>query len=76
MMWADGDGRSTWLWLLQPVRSGQTRLVVRGRFRYGLRPGGLAGLPLDAVDWATLRRCLIGIRDRAVLWSATRPGQR
>ncbi|MBD7994307.1 hypothetical protein H9639_03220 [Arthrobacter sp. Sa2CUA1] len=74
MLWTDGDGRSTWLWLLQPVRSGQTRLLVRGRFRYRLRPGGLAALPLDAVDWATMRRCLTSIRDRAVLWSATRPG--
>lgn len=73
MLWADGNGRSTWLWLLQPARTGQTRLLVRGRFRYGLRRGGLAALPLDAVDWATMRRCLFGIRDRAVLRSATRP---
>lgn len=73
MLWADGNGRSTWLWLLQPVRAGQTRLLVRGRFRYGLRRAGVAALPLDAVDWATMRRCLLGIRDRAVLRSATRP---
>ncbi|UPO78475.1 hypothetical protein [Arthrobacter sp. Helios] len=73
MLWADGNGRSTWLWLLQPVRTGQTRLLVRGRFRYGLRRAGPAALPLDAVDWATMRRCLLGIRDRAVLRSATRP---
>lgn len=68
MLWGDGDARATWLWLLQPVRSKQTRLVVRARFRL---PGMLASRPLEALDRATVRRCLTGIRDRAVLRSAT-----
>ena len=76
MLWADGDERSTWLWLLQPVRVHQTRLLVRGRFRYGLRAGGLTGglaaLPRDAMDLATMRRCLTAIRDRAVQRSTAR----
>gem|GEM_PF-2838068 len=72
MLWADGDGRSTWLWLLQPVRSHQTRLLVRGRIRYRLHPRELAALPLDAMDLATVRRCLTGIRDRAARRAATR----
>ena len=78
MLWADGDdGRSTWLWLLQPLRPRQTRLLVRGRFQYGLRhPGALAALPLDAVDLASVRRALTAVRDRAVLRSATRLGKR
>ncbi len=77
MLWADGDGRSTWLWLLQPLRPNQTLLVVRARFKYGLRrPGALAALPLDAVDWASLRRTVLAVRDRAVLRSATRLGKR
>lgn len=77
MLWADGDGRSTWLWLLQPVRHNQTRLVVRGRFQYGLRhPGALASLPLDAVDLASVRRAMVAVRDRAVIRSATRLGKR
>ncbi|MEB7503264.1 hypothetical protein [Arthrobacter koreensis] len=77
MLWADGDGRSTWLWLLQPLRPNQTLLVVRARFQYGFRhPGTLAALPLDAVDWASLRRALVTVRDRSVLRSATRLGKR
>ncbi len=76
MLWADGDGRSTWLWLLRPLRPNQTLLVVRARFQYGLRrPGALAALPLDAVDWASLRRTVLAVRDRAVLRSATRLGK-
>ena len=77
MLWADGDGRSTWLWLLQPLRPNQTLLVVRARFQYGLRrPGSLAALPLDGVDRASVRRVLTAVRDRAVLRSATRLGKR
>ncbi|MER1997974.1 MAG: hypothetical protein ABTA24_15960 [Arthrobacter sp.] len=77
MLWADGDGRSTWLWLLRPLRPEQTLLVVRARFQYGLRrPGALAALPLDAVGWASLRRTVLAVRDRAVLRSATRLGKR
>lgn len=77
MLWAGGDGRSTWLWLLQPLRPSQTLLVVRGRFQYGLsHPAALAALPLNAVDWASARRALVAVRDRAVLRSATRLGKR
>jgi len=76
MLWADGDGRSTWLWLLKPLRPNQTLLVVRARFQYGLRrPGALTALPLDAVDWTSVRRVLMAVRDRAVLRSATRLGK-
>ena len=77
MLWAGGDGRSTWLWLLQPVRHNQTRLVVRARFQYSLRhPGALAAVPLDAVDLASVRRAMVAVRDRAVIRSATRLGKR
>ncbi|GAA1354201.1 hypothetical protein GCM10009636_19790 [Arthrobacter koreensis] len=77
MLWANGDGRSTWLWLLKPLRPGQTLLVVRARFQYGFRrPGALTSLPLDAVYWASVRRSMLAIRDRAVLRSATRLGKR
>ncbi|MCC3282639.1 MULTISPECIES: hypothetical protein [Arthrobacter] len=75
MLWADGDSRCTWLWMLQSVRLNQTRLLVRGRFRYAARdPGSLAAAPLAAVDWATMRRCVRTIRDRAAVRSATRLG--
>jgi len=75
MLWSDGDSRCTWLWMLQPVRPTQTRLLVRGRFRYGVRdPGSLAAVPLAAVDWATMRRCVRTIRDRASVQSASRLG--
>ncbi|MBF4995359.1 hypothetical protein ITX31_14735 [Arthrobacter gandavensis] len=77
MLWADGDRRSTWLWLLKPLQPGRTLLVVRARFQYGLRrPGVLASLPFDAVYWASLRRTMLTLRDRAVLRSATRLGKR
>ena len=65
MLWEKRGG--TWLWLLEPDGAGHTRLITRLRSRYAwTRPTILVELILMEIgDPFMMRRCLLGIRQRA-----------
>jgi hypothetical protein len=75
MLWWDGKGHSTWLWRLEQVAPGRTRLVTRVRMRYRwTHPSILFALLLiEPWDFPMMRKCLMGIKRRAE--SATEPAQ-
>jgi uncharacterized protein YndB with AHSA1/START domain len=65
MLWEKGGG--TWLWLLEPAGTGHTRLItrMRGRYRW-TRPAIVTELILMEIgDPIMMRKCLLGIKQRA-----------
>lgn len=74
MLWEKGGG--TWLWLLEPVDAEHTRLITRMRGRYGWRkPTIVIELILMEIgDPFMMRKCLLGIKRRAEMLAAERPG--
>ena len=65
MLWEKPGG--TWLWLLEPTGAGQTRLITRLRSRYDW---GKAAIVMELIlmevgDPFMMRKCLLGIRQRA-----------
>jgi hypothetical protein len=67
-------GGGTWLWLLTPDGAGHTRLITRLRSRYAwTKPTIPVELILMEVgDPFMLRKCLLGIRQRAEQLAADR----
>lgn len=66
MVWGDKGGDSTWCWGLYPLNPAQTRLVSRIRLRYRwLSPAIIFSLLLDAGDIIMMRKCMLGIKQRA-----------
>ena len=66
ILWRDDKGKATWLWHMQELPGGKTRLVTRLRTVYDL------GLPwliyyvlYDAGDIVMMRKCMLGIKERA-----------
>ena len=56
----------TWVWGLYPVNEVTTRLVSRVRMQYDwLSPALLFNLLLDVGDIVMMRKCLLGIKERA-----------
>jgi uncharacterized protein YndB with AHSA1/START domain len=72
MLWEKGGG--TWLWLLEPAGTGHTRLItrMRGRYRW-TRPAIVTELILMEIgDPFMMRKCLLGIKQRAERLAAQR----
>ena len=67
LLWDDkGQGKTTWVWGLYPVDENTTRLVARVRMHYDwLSPVILFDLLLDVGDIVMMRKCLLGIKERA-----------
>lgn len=66
MLWWDKKGDVTWFWGLYPVAENKTRLVTRIRIRYHwLRPSIIYMMVVDVADIVMLRKCLLGIKERA-----------
>lgn len=70
MLWVfRGEGQwedATWAWGLYEEGDGYTRLVSRLRMTYKWsRPSIIPMLLVDAVELVMMRKCLLGIRDRA-----------
>lgn len=72
MLWWDKQGSTTWAWGLYPADDGgeggvnTTRLVTRVRLRYRwLHPSILFNLLLDVGDIIMMRKCMLGIKQRA-----------
>jgi hypothetical protein len=65
MLWG-APGEMSWLWYLDPVAEGETRLITRVRLRYRwTHPSILFSLVVDVGDIVMMRRCLLGIKQRA-----------
>ena len=66
MHWGDKEGRVSWVWGLYPSNDSQTRLITRVRMRYNwLSPAILFDLMLDVGDIVMMRKCMLGIKERA-----------
>jgi hypothetical protein len=66
MLWWDNQGGATWLWKLEPIDEERTRLITRVRVRYAwLSPAILFHLLIEFADIVMMRKCMLGIRDRA-----------
>lgn len=66
VLWGDRKGRITWCWGLYPIDDGSTRLVTRVKVKYNwLHPTILFNMFFDVGDILMMRKCLIGIRERA-----------
>lgn len=65
ILWWDKKGDATWLWLLLPLGSVNTRLLTRLRVKYDWTPPWiLYYLVQDAGDIVMMRKCLMGIKRR------------
>lgn len=66
MLWVDDQGQTSWLWLLDPVDGDTTRLITRVRMRYQwLHPGIAFDLLVEFGDLVMMRKCMLGIKERA-----------
>jgi len=67
MLWWDKNHLTTWLWNLDPMPDGSTRLVTRVRARPSWRHPTTAMwlLLFEVADFPLMRKCLLGIKRRA-----------
>jgi hypothetical protein len=66
MLWWDRQGGASWLWFLEPVDEEHTRLLTRVRVRYDwLSPAILFHLLIEFADIVMMRKCMLGIQERA-----------
>lgn len=66
MLWQDNKGDVTWYWGLYPQDNGDTRLITRVRIHYHwTSPTILFSLPMDIGDIVMMRKCMLGIKERA-----------
>lgn len=66
MLWWDNKGETTWYWGLYPQDDSQTRLITRVRMRYTwTSPMALFNLLVEFADIVMMRKCMLGIKQRA-----------
>lgn len=66
ILWWDKKSMATWLWYLKEVAGGKTRLITRLRTRYDFSfPWTIYYALYDFGDIVMMRKCLLGIKDRA-----------
>ena len=66
MLWVAKEDQSTWTWGLYPQDESHTRLITRLHVRYTWRlPWGLYYLIQDVGDIVMIRKCMLGIKQRA-----------
>jgi hypothetical protein len=66
MLWGDRHGKVTWCWGLYPIDDKSTRLVTRVKVKYDwLHPTILFSMLFDVGDIVMMKKCMIGIRERA-----------
>jgi hypothetical protein len=72
LWWDDKTQDTTWAWALDPVDQQRTRLITRVRMRYRwTRPSILFSLLVEFADLVMMRKCLLGIKQRAENLAAT-----
>jgi hypothetical protein len=65
MLWGEHGGMS-WLWHLNQIEENKTRLITRVRLKYEwTHPIILGYLFLDVGDIVMMRKCMLGIKQRA-----------
>ena len=69
MLWVGGASAATagtWAWGLYPINESQTRFVtrLRGKYNWG-SPWIVFLLMVDTLDIVMMRRCMLGIKQRA-----------
>jgi hypothetical protein len=73
-LWWDQKGEATWYWGLYPQDDSQTRLITRVRMHYHwLKPSILFSLLVEFTDIAMMRKCMLGIKQRAERASSQTP---
>ena len=66
ILWNDKEGVTTWFWGLYPEGENCTRLVTRVRMKYLWNsPAALFNLLVEFGDLPMMRKCLLGIKERA-----------
>jgi len=67
LFWSDQKGEATWYWGLYPQEDGRTRLINRARMHYRWTPPStlLFTLLVEFADIVMIRKCLLGIKQRA-----------
>lgn len=66
MLWGDTKGGSTWCWGLYPQDENYMRLLTRVRIRYHwTSPLLLLDLLVEFTDIIMMRKCMLGIKQRA-----------
>lgn len=66
MLWGDAAGDATWYWGLLRLDQQQTRLITRVRMRYRWTSLlALFNLLVEFFDIVMMRKCLLGIKQRA-----------
>jgi hypothetical protein len=74
LWWDDKTYDTTWAWALDPVDEHRTRLITHVRMRYRwTKPTILFSLLVEFADLVMMRRCLLGIKQRAESLAATPP---
>jgi hypothetical protein len=72
LLWGDGRGDTTWLWVLHPEAEGRTRLITRVRMRYRwTSPTILFSLLVEFADIFMMRKSMRGIKARAERMAGT-----
>jgi hypothetical protein len=66
ILWWDKKGNATWLWQLSEAGRGGTRLITRLHTRYDFTfPWIIYYLMYDLGDIIMMRKCMLGIKERA-----------
>jgi len=66
ILWNDQEGDTTWFWGIYPEGENRTRLVTRVRMKYHWNsPAALFNLLVEFGDLPMMRKCLLGIKERA-----------
>jgi hypothetical protein len=74
MTWGT-PGETTWVWVLDPLADGKTRLITRIRSKYRwLSPSIAFSLLLEFTDIWMMRRMLLNLRERANATEASGAG--
>lgn len=66
ILWNDKEGDTTWFWGLYPEKENRTRLITRVRMKcHWDSPAALFNLLVEFGDLPMMRKCLLGIKERA-----------
>ena len=66
ILWGDESDNTSWVWGIYPEGDSRSRLVTRVRVKYTwLSPAILFNLIVEFCDIWMMRKCMLGIKDRA-----------
>ncbi len=72
ILWWEKNGATSWVWGFYPVNETQTRLVTRVRVKYNfLSLDIFFNLLIEFFDIIMMRKCMLGIKERAEMLAST-----